>query len=100
MYRRQISMSANNVDELFIFPIRLFASFIRQYREYQLTIVLLSITILREILDYMLFTPERSSEIEQFFRRPASHNELVKNMRTLKLIPKDISDPKVVVKLR
>lgn len=40
-----------------------------------------------------------TSKIEQFYKKPETQEELVKNMRILKEIPEDVSDPKVIVKL-
>lgn len=37
--------------------------------------------------------------IENFYKKPETHEELVENMRILKEIPEDITDPKVVIKL-
>lgn len=40
-----------------------------------------------------------TSEIEQFYKKPENQEELVENIRILKEIPEDISDPKVIIKL-
>jgi len=40
-----------------------------------------------------------TSEIEQFYKNPENQEELVENMRILKEIPEDTSDPKVIIKL-
>lgn len=40
-----------------------------------------------------------TSKIEQFYKKPVTEEELVKNIRILKEIPEDVSDPKVVIKL-
>lgn len=39
------------------------------------------------------------SKIERFYRKPRTHEELIENIRILKEIPEDASDPKVIVKL-
>ena len=40
-----------------------------------------------------------TSKVEQFYRKPQTHEELVRNLRILREIPEDVSDPKVVIKL-
>lgn len=37
--------------------------------------------------------------VEQFFKKPSTRKELMRNMRKLRSIPKDIKEPKVVIKL-
>lgn len=40
-----------------------------------------------------------TEQAEQFYKKPVTREDMVKNMRIFKEIPEDTSDPKVVIKL-
>lgn len=51
------------------------------------------------LIDDLMKQQNFTSKIDQFYKKPETQEELVENMRILKEIPEDVSDPKVIVKL-
>src|SRR6056297_3479030 len=49
--------------------------------------------------DYQEKIKELNEKVEKFYKKPKTHEELMENVRKLKEIPEEYTEPKVVVKL-